>query len=418
MASLLQPDLVRDQHAYSGERQLPGSQRADGVLLLGGDYRALGVVRSLGRRNIPVCVIYEADDRLAGASRYARPVLTWPPGDESVRANFLIDLARSRGMEGWAVIPSGDETAAFLARRHAELSQWYRLTVPPWNVIRWAYDKRLTYTLATRVGVAIPRTAWPGSHQTLSALEVPFPAVLKPAVKKDVNSLTTEKVWPVASQTELERRFAEASDLIDPELLMVQEIVPGGGETQFSFAAVCREGRPVASLTARRTRQYPAQFGRASTFVETIACPEIVQPSLRLLGALRYSGLIELEYKRDARDGVFKLLDMNPRVWGWHSLCTDAGVDFPWLMWLLVNGDDVPPCEARLGVGWLRVSTDTPTALTELLAGRLSLHEYRRSFRRPHSGPIFALDDPLPGLAEFPLLAYVFAKRLQEGRPG
>jgi predicted ATP-grasp superfamily ATP-dependent carboligase len=417
MASLPQPDLVTVQHAPVDARRLLGSQRADGVLVIGGEYRALGAVRSLGRRNVPVCVLAEAGDRLAGVSRYTQEAITWPPGGDSTREQFLIDLARSRGMNGWAVIPSGDETAAFLARRHEALSRWFRLTVQPWEVIRWTYDKRLTYTLAPRLEVAVPRTAWPGTHQALCALDVPFPAVLKPAIKESVNSLTTAKVWLVANQSELERRFAEASELIDPALLMVQEVVPGGGATQFSFAALCRDGCPVASVTARRTRQYPAQFGRASTFVETVECSEVVEPSLRLLAELRYTGLIELEYKRDVRDGVFKLLDMNPRLWGWHTLCIEAGVDFPWLLWLLVNGDDVPACRARPGVGWLRVSTDTPMALRELLSGRLTLREYRRSFRRPRAAPILAWDDPLPGLAEFPLLAHDFAKRLRQGRP-
>ena len=68
---------------------------------------------------------------------------------------------------------------------------------------------------------------------------------------------------------------------------MVQELVPGGGEAQFSYAALCRDGEPLAALTARRTRQYPADFGRASTYVETVEVPEVVEPSLRLLRADR-----------------------------------------------------------------------------------------------------------------------------------
>ena len=66
----------------------------------------------------------------------------------------------------------------------------------------------------------------------------------------------------------------------DPDTLMVQELIAGGGEAQLSYAALCRDGVPLAAVTARRTRQYPAEFGRASTFVETIECPEIVEPSL------------------------------------------------------------------------------------------------------------------------------------------
>ena len=73
-------------------------------------------------------------------------------------------------------------------------------------------------------------------------------------------------------------------------------------------------------MTVRRRRQHPSDFGRASTFVETIELPEIEEPSCRFLAAIGYYGLVELEYKRDPRDGVCKLLDVNARTWGYHSL--------------------------------------------------------------------------------------------------
>jgi D-aspartate ligase len=197
---------------------------------------------------------------------------------------------------------------------------------------------------------------------------------------------------------------------------MVQEIVPGGGETQFSYAALCRDGVPLASLIARRTRQYPVEFGRASTFVETVDCPDPVAPSERLLREIGYTGLIELEYKRDPRDGVLKLLDMNPRVWGWLTLCGRAGVDFPWLLWLQVSGREVPAPRALPGVGWMRFTTDTPTAWKQLLRRRLPVREYARSLRGPRESAIFAWDDPVPGLAEVPVLAYVAMRRLLSAR--
>src|SRR5206468_12194190 len=103
------------------------------------------------------------------------------------------------------------------------------------------------------------------------------------------------------------------------------------------------------------------------------------------------------------RDGRFKLLDMNPRVWGWHSLCGAAGVDFPWLLWRLVNGEPVPDTTVRHGVRWMRLTTDAPTAVREVLRGQLGLATYLRSLRRPREAAIFAADDPLPGLVELPL---------------
>src|ERR1700757_654426 len=122
------------------------------------------------------------------------------------------------------------------------------------------------------------------------------------------------------------------------ELIVVQKMIPGGGEAQFSYAALCFEGKPVASLTARRTRQYPIDFGYSSSFVETLDVPEIVAPSRRLLAAIQYSGLVEVEYKLDHRDGRFKLLDINPRLWTWAPLGGRAGIDFPYLLWQVMVG--------------------------------------------------------------------------------
>jgi len=82
-------------------------------------------------------------------------------------------------------------------------------------------------------------------------------------------------------------------------------------------------------------------FGRASTFVETVDDPAASTTAIRLIEALRYTGIAEVEFKRDRRDGKLKLLDINPRVWGWHSLCGFAGVDYPYLLWLMTIGEPV-----------------------------------------------------------------------------
>jgi D-aspartate ligase len=389
--------------------------RPRGALILGADYRALGVARSLGRRGVPVRVLAERAEPLATVSRYVRRSKHWPDGNERERVAFLLELAASEDLTGWALIPSADSTAAMVARSHEQLSERYVQTVPPWHVVRWAHDKRLTYELAERVDVPCPQTVGAPTALNGAVRSLTFPAVLKPAVKEEPNALTTAKAWRIEDRKELELRMTQARELVDPELLMVQQLIPGGGEAQFSYAALCRDGVPLASLTARRTRQYPADFGRASTYVESVECDEVVEPSLRLLGELRYTGLIEIEYKRDPRDGIFKLLDMNPRVWGWHTLCARAGVDFPWLLWLLISGEVVPASQARPGVGWLRLTTDTPMAVKELLRGRLEPREYARSLRRPRERAIFAWDDPLPGLIEAPILAYALARRLLSG---
>jgi predicted ATP-grasp superfamily ATP-dependent carboligase len=199
---------------------------------------------------------------------------------------------------------------------------------------------------------------------------------------------------------------------VDPELIMVQELIPGGGEAQFSFAALCADGVPLASLVARRTRQYPVDFGHSSSFVETVEEPSIEEPARRLLAALAYTGLVEIEFKHDRRTGVHKLLDINPRVWTWHTLGGRSGVDFPYLAWRLAQREAVPNVRGRAGARWVRLATDIPAAVGEIRRRRLSLRDYARSLSGPLEPALFAWDDPLPALRSAPVRAYAIAKRL------
>jgi predicted ATP-grasp superfamily ATP-dependent carboligase len=377
-----------------------GRPRRHGALVLGSDYKALGIVRSLGRHSIPVWVLND-EHRLAGWSRYAGRTLDWPQA-ESERVEFLLGLCATEGLDGWALFPTGDDTAALLARHHAALGARYRLTVSAWDVLRWAYDKRLTYRLAADLGVDHPRTFYPRSREDVLGYAGGFPAILKPAIRPAMNRFTIAKAWPVEDRAGLVARYDEACALIDPSLIMIQELVAGGGDTQLSYAALCRSGRPIASLTARRTRQWPMDFGRASTFVETVVAPDVEQVACRVLATIGLDGIVEVEFKRDAR-GRLMLLDVNARVWGWHTLGRAAGVDFPFLLWRMANGEGVPASRGRPGVRWVRALTDVPTVLGEIRAGRLGLAEYLRSLRGPIEYAVLAPDDPLPALIEVPL---------------
>jgi D-aspartate ligase len=389
--------------------------RRIGALVMDGDYRGLAVARSLGRHGIPVWVLHHGDQLLATVSRYNRRTLAWPSQHEEENVNFLVQLVEHENIRDWLLFPTGDEGAAMVARHHQKLSDHFQLTTAPWNVLQWLYDKRLTYRLAEMVGVDHPWTLYPTNRDQVAAIDCPYPVILKPAYRTSFNRFTASKAWRVDTLEQLLARYDEAKTLVEPGALMIQEVIPGGGESQFSYTSLCKDGQPLASLSAKRVRQIPMDFGRASTFVETVDDGAVSASAAHLLRVLQYSGIVEVEFKRDPRDGKLKLLDINPRVWGWHSLCASAGVDYPYLLWLMSVGEPIPGTKAAVGMRWVRMSTDAPTAIREILSGRLSLRDYLRSIRSPLSTAIYASDDPLPGVLEIPLLAYLLGKRVLSG---
>jgi D-aspartate ligase len=380
-------------------------------VVIGGGCQGLGIARSLGRHGIPVCIV---DDEIsvARASRFVQDAIR--VRDLGTEQALLGALALVRGRlcrSGWVLYPTREENVVGIAANRDLLRREFRVPTPGLASIRHAWDKREVYGLAARLSIPVPRTWFPRSEEDLSAIEVDDPVVLKPAIKEHFFYATRAKAWRADTAAELLAAFRRATEIMPASEVIVQEMIPGGGEHQYAYCAFFREGCPVASMTVRRRRQHPSDFGRASTFVETISLPELAGPSCRFLTAIGYYGLVELEYKRDPRDGVCKLLDVNARTWAYHSVGRTAGVDFPYLLFRDQIGAPVEEVHARPGVRWIRLSTDIPNALRDIGAGRLRPGEYLRSLRGVNTEAVFSINDPLPGLFEIALLPYLAVKR-------
>ena len=406
----LQPQPVR---LATEEVRTAGSVPAceDGVVVLGGEHPGLGVARSLGSRGIPVIVV---DDQwaVASVSRYVRRfVKVKSLRDERETVDTVLDVGRRFGLRNWILVPTRDETVAAFSRHRSELAAFFRVTTPGWDTIKWAWDKKNTYDLAVELNIPSPKTFSPASVLELEALEPRLPLAVKPAVKENFFYATGAKAWRAETMDELRKFYLDAVQLVGFKEIMVQEIIPGDGSHQVSYCAFFQNGRKHSSLVARRARQHPREFGRAATFVETIDLPVIEELSERFLKAINYHGLVEVEFKQDPRDGNYKLLDVNARTWGFHTLGSAAGVDFPYLMFADQVGRPVAECRGKAGVGWIRFVTDIPTAISDMVGGYISPSAYLSSLRKMRVESVFCRKDPIPSLAEVLLLPYLILKK-------
>src|SRR5207244_11608034 len=134
---------------------------------------------------------------------------------------FLRALGIDHSLDGWALFPTADDTAAMVAQAHAQLSEQYALTTPPWEVLRWAHGKRRTYALPESLALPHPRTWSAETTSDAAALRIDFPVLVKPAVKEGFNRLTAAKAWRADDAEQLAERFAEAATLVDPALLLI-----------------------------------------------------------------------------------------------------------------------------------------------------------------------------------------------------
>jgi D-aspartate ligase len=371
-----------------------------GAVVIGSDLRALAVVRSLGRRGIPT-VLVDGLPRSAWFSRYVQARFRWEGATHGAPfLEFLVELAVERALDGWLLFATYDDAVEMVASERRALTEVYRLTAPAWESLRQATSRRLTCDAGARAGVPLPRTRCPAGPDDLPALDLPFPVVVRPASSGSFQPAARPRVFPARNLEELAAAYERAAELVGRDGLVVQEFIAGGGAEQYSVAAFCRRGETLVAMTARRSRQYPVDLGLGTCFVEAVEVPELLPLAEALIEQMGLSGMVEIEFKRDPRDGRYKLLDVNVRAWEWHGLCAACGIDFPYLQYRETLGRPLPTCRVAYGRRWRRLLTDLPAALTEMSRGTLSPAAYARSFAGPTVRSVLDLRDPRPAAAD------------------
>jgi len=382
-----------------------------GAIILGAEYQALGLLRQLRAAGVPCALV---DQDLLGVARFSRfrcPFHQSPRYESAEFWPWLIALARNRSYEGWMLIPTDDEQVRQIAEHFSEAQTVFRCGGLPWNTYQWLYDKRANYEWCRQQGVCTPRSFLPRRRDEWPGDALPFPFIIKPAFKRNYSKHSKAKAIRVNSAPELEAVLNGPLREVPIEELLFQELIPGDGRCQWSYAGLFRNGQAVAAYTACRRRQHPPDFGRASTYVIAEHDAEVERESRRVLEALRYTGLAEVEWKRDPRDGRLKFLEVNARCWGWHSLSASVVGNLPKMLWEVLDGRPVEPVTPRYGARWVKHVTDLPVAWHLWWRGELRPGEYLRGLRRPLVCCEWERGDPWPFLFQWVLVPYLMVKR-------
>ncbi|MBX9711798.1 MAG: ATP-grasp domain-containing protein [Xanthobacteraceae bacterium] len=412
---------MSNRTAHSPDIPKSASSVLPGVVILGGAHNALALARSFGRKGIPVVLVSD-DHPLPSFSRYVHRSLDWPGATAPDAAAWLLAFAAQNGFQSWLLLPCADNEVRLVAENHTLLSASFQVFGTPWQKLQHLCNKQLLVHAAQQAGIAVPKSYDVNSADDAASVEVTFPVVLKPAMRMVRNAFTSAKAWRAETRNELVELYRTAAALQGQDGIVVQEYIPGGGEAQFSYAGLWSRNAPVAELSARRTRQYPVEFGYTSTFVEIVDNDEVMRVARKLLSSIGFEGLVEVEFKYDARFGTYKILDVNPRSWSWLSLCEAGGFDFAHSTEAILKGETRPVQHAASGHAWIHASRDLAAAIQLMMMDRLNLGDWFKGYRQKLTWAVFAWDDPVPAFLELPTtLARValrmFARNAQAIRP-
>jgi predicted ATP-grasp superfamily ATP-dependent carboligase len=381
-----------------------------GVLILGGAHNALALARSFGRKGVPVMQVSN-DHPLPTYSRYVRRSFPWPGAAAPGAAAWLAAFGEQHGLQRWLLLPCADHEVRLVAENHDVLGAGFQILGKPWQDIQSLCNKQLLVQAAEATGISVPKSYSLESATDAASIDITFPVILKPAMRMSRNALTSAKAWRADTREELVTLYRRAAAIQGQDGVVVQDYIPGGGEAQFSYAALWSNNAPLAEMAARRTRQYPVEFGYTSTFVEIVDNVEIKAMSRKLLSSSGFEGLIEVEYKYDARTASYRILDVNPRAWSWLALCEAGGFDLAALIGGILSAHPETASQAALGHAWVHASRDIAASIHLILLDRLTFGKWLASYRQKLTFAVFAWDDPKPALLELPVTLVRVAKR-------
>jgi predicted ATP-grasp superfamily ATP-dependent carboligase len=369
-------------------------------------YTGLGIARSLGEMGVPVIGLSAHPGVYGEYTRYAR-IAACPDSRNEPEAllGFLREMGRGMGHRA-VIFPTRDDDASFLDRYRGELSPYFELVVPEASVLQASLDKWETYLWAQQAEVPAPR-AWliEGPEQLGRVIsEVPYPCVLKPVAsyhwRKGNNwaRVGGRKAVAVASREELLEEYARIAQ-VDQRVLL-QEMISGGDDCLLITACYLdHESNLVAAFNTRKLLQAPEGFG-TGIIVQATDAPELLEPTLRLLKKMHFTGIAEVEFKWDQAERQYRLIEINPRPWDQHRLGNGCGVNLMYLAYCEHAGLPIPEVQKRISrQKWIAEDAFVTTMLGLLWRRDPKLRSLFYLARGERCYAIWSSNDPLPLLA-------------------
>ncbi len=376
-----------------------------GAIVFGGHVQGYGIIKIFGESKIPTILIDRSNKNIAKHSKYCWLFIECEDDDV---ISLLSSLNKYSELKGWLLFPTDDYYVRILSQNREELSNFFNVTVDDWGVIKHFFNKRFSYPLASENNIPIPETHYPNSIEDIEIIseKIEYPCIIKPAIMLDFYKYFGQKVFVCKNKMELLKNYTKALKILQPEELLIQEIIPGNCENQYSVGMFFDRDKSYNLISGRRKRQHPIDFGNATTFAETVNIPILIEYAEKILKAVNFSGICEVEFKYDSRTKEFKFFEVNPRTWKWHMISEVA--DIPFLLSIyhfMLYHKPIIKKEFNI-VGWRDLVTDVPIILKLFFTGNLI-----RSRNKQVISAVFNKKDCKPFIYQLIYIFYFLVKR-------
>jgi D-aspartate ligase len=305
------------------------------VLVLGGEENpALPVLKSLGQKGVHLSVASHLPHAPGLWSRYTNTQLRNPDPweNEDAFVAWALDICR-RGRYD-LVIPLGEMISLWVAKNQEEFRKYTRVPLPELGTYMVGRDKALTMKEASKLAIPIPKTFYPEeeSVEAISRL-VSYPAVVKPRISYGARGISypagPEELKEVCQRTA--KQYGK---------LIIQEFIPQTGK-QYKVQSIQDSTRKVKAVGVYEKVRYYPLTGGSSTLNVTLRRDDICGLATKFVEGIGWYGIGDCDFIEDPRDGIIKLIEINPRFTRSIRILVEAGLDFPDLLLRASQGEEL-----------------------------------------------------------------------------
>jgi predicted ATP-grasp superfamily ATP-dependent carboligase len=370
-------------------------------------YAGLGIVRSLGRKGIPVYAVDSDPHKVGMQSKYCTPLIC-PDINESEEKfiRFIIELGKKFDKKA-VLYPTGDKMVLAFSKYREKLTPYYHCLMPDDNLVRFLVSKDGLDEIARKYDIPAPRTAFPENGADIEALSRGFqyPVIIKPSLSHNWHNPEIYKIVgknnkvAVAYSKEELFSFYNRIAAINKGMI-IQELIPGYDDQLYYVCLYCdNNSEPVGIFAGQKIRLFPVHFGSAS-YVESYYDKKLIALAAKMVKNIGYKGLCGIEFKKDPRDETYKLIEFNVRFGLWDMLGEKCGVDLAYKAYKDAIGQPIKKkWEYKTGIIWLAIRLDFAAFRTYRREGLLSLLQWLKSLIGSKSCAVFAYDDMRPSFS-------------------
>jgi predicted ATP-grasp superfamily ATP-dependent carboligase len=368
------------------------------IILGGGDINGLGVTRNLGKNGIEVYCVLNDSNELVRYSKYCKEHFVVPGVEENPDTmKKVLSLLNKRLSCKAYLHPTSDLAVLSLSQIMDELDN-YVASIPRKEIVETIVIKKNFYQSLVEKKVPHPLTLYPDLDDFSEMTQkLPFPVFIKPSISQLFNQRFGVKGFVAHSDKELRHylRIVKKNDLE----VVIQQIIPGPTSNHYSINGYFDKNSNLLFLIARRKIRQPTFFSINSVIISIplSQVSHLVKIIVNYLSSLRYHGIFGAEFKKDSRDGVFRLIEVNARSCGHNSHILACGVNHILTAYREALGEEVHTLgDYETGVYCINALRDLRSIKRLITEKRFSFRDVITPYLEKHHFVLLSGDDPVP----------------------